>query len=297
MAQSTLVLQIDTQRARELRARLDDGRFEFRPVPYAQWSVKGDGVVATLYTSGKLVIQGGSPELFAERYVGSDYEARGPAREKRARAPSAAAIDHGATVGSDECGKGDYFGPLIVAGVRLEEGQAEQLRRSGVRDSKTLSDEACLKLGGALRGVYPHAIARLDPPEYNALHRRAGQLNDMLADLHARVIEELHRPGMRVVIDQFADARVMQKKLARLDIALEQRPRAESEPAVAAASVIAREEFLLAMRALSDEYVVELHKGAGAPVDRVARQFVALHGKEALGRVAKLHFKNTARIA
>lgn len=199
-------------------------------------------------------------------------------------------------IGSDECGKGDYFGPLVVAGVRLEAGQAQSLRASGVRDSKTLSDEACVRIGGALRAVYPHAIARLDPPEYNALHRKAGQLNDMLADMHARVIRELQQPGIRVLVDQFAPASVMQKKLAGVDVRLEQRPRAESEPAVAAASVIAREEFLLALRALSEEYVVDLHKGAGEPVDRAGRNFVALHGKEALGRVAKLHFKNTARV-
>ena len=189
-----------------------------------------------------------------------------------------------------------HFGPLVVAAVRLDAGASQKLRDSGVRDSKTMSDDTALRLGGALRGTCAHAVARLDPDEYNATHHRPGHLNAMLADLHARAIRELVRPGIRVVIDQFGPERLMSERLAGLDIALEQRPRAEEVPAVAAASVIAREEFLLALRELSERFGVDLHKGAGEPVDRAARRFVALHGREKLVHVAKLHFKNTQRV-
>lgn len=289
MAQKTLVVQVSKLERERLVERLALGTFEHRGVPHAQFSVKGEGVVATLYESGKLVVQGEDPSLFAERFLGRLPD------DAPVSPPDASGEDR-PTIGSDECGKGDYFGPLVVAAVRLGPGDSRKLRDSGVRDSKTMSDETALRLGGALRGTCAHAVARLDPEEYNSTHHRPGQLNAMLADLHARAIRELVRPGIRVVIDQFASEKLMRDRLADLEIALEQYPRAEAVPAVAAASVIAREEFLLALRDLSERFGVDLHKGAGEPVDRAARRFVALHGRESLVHVAKLHFKNTQRV-
>ena len=289
MAQKTLVVQVPVQERAHLVQRLAQGTFEHRGVPHAVFSVRGEGVVATLYDSGKLVVQGEDPSLFAARFLGRAPD--GPAASARAEPD-----DERAVLGSDECGKGDYFGPLVVAAVRLEAGDSRKLRDSGVRDSKTMSDDTALRIGGALRATCAHAVARIDPEEYNATHTRPGQLNAMLADLHTRAIRELVRPGIRVVIDQFGPERLMSERLAGLDIALQQHPRAEVVPAVAAASVIAREEFLLALRQLSERYGVDLHKGAGEPVDRAAKRFVALHGREGLVHVAKLHFKNTQRI-
>jgi ribonuclease HIII len=166
-----------------------------------------------------------------------------------------------------------------------------------VRDSKQMTDEACLRLGAALRGSVPHAIAQLSPPDYNAAHARYKNLNPLLADLHAKAIREIAGPGMRVLVDQFANAKVMEKALAGADIKLVQHPRAESVPAVAAASVIAREMFLTGLRELSEQCAIDLSKGAGAPVDQAARRFIALHGFEKLGTVAKLHFKNTQKVS
>ena len=289
MAQKTLVVQIPKEQRARLVERLAAGTFEHRGVPYAVFSVRGEGVVATLYDSGKLVVQGEEPALFAERFLG--HVPAAPAATGRG-----GAVDDAASVGSDECGKGDYFGPLVVAAVRIDAGDASKLRHSGVRDSKTMSDETALRLGGALRATFAHAVARLDPEAYNATHARPGHLNAMLADLHQRAIRELARPGIRVVVDQFGPERLMRERLADLDVDLVQHPRAEAVPSVAAASVIAREEFLLALRDLSERYGVDLHKGAGEPVDRAARRFVALHGREGLVHVAKLHFKNTQRV-
>jgi len=268
---------------------LELGTFEHRSVPHAVFSVKGEGAVATLYESGKLVIQGEEPSVFIERFLG---RAAPLAAKEAPKEPGGERT----TIGSDECGKGDYFGPLVVAAVRLEPDESRRVRESGVRDSKTLSDESALRLGGALRAKFPHAIARLGPEEYNRLHNRPGQLNLMLADLHAQAIGKLHQPGIRVVIDQFGPERLMRERLSGLHLILEQHPRAEVVPSVGAASVIAREEFLIALRELSDRYAVDLHKGAGEPADKAARRFVALHGRAALGNVAKLHFKNTQRI-
>lgn len=295
VSQRTLVVQLPRARAPELKARLSQADFDFRPVPYALFSVKGEGVVATFYESGKLVVQGDNPELFVEHWIGT-ADAPSAARAPTSSQASPPAVDDDeAMIGSDECGKGDYFGPLVVAAVRTEPGQAAKLRAAGVRDSKQLNDAQCLKLGAALRGVFAHAVVRLDPPRYNQIYVQ-GKLNDLLANLHAEAIGQLARPGIHVLVDQFANAKVMEKKLSKLDVRLEQRTRAESNPAVAAASIIAREEFLTALKELSDAAAVDLHKGAGSPVDAAAERFVAIHGRAGLARVAKLHFKNTQKI-
>jgi ribonuclease HIII len=288
VAQKTVVVELDPARGRLLRERLSVAGYEFRSVPHASFSARGGGVIATYYASGKLVVQGAEPDLFLERFLG-----RAPAAEE----PEADAIDDETLIGSDECGKGDYFGPLIVAAVRLEPSESRGLRGSEVRDSKRIDDEACLRLGAALRSRYPYAVARLDPPRYNELHTQKGQLNSILGNLHAEAIAKLATPGARVLIDQFADARLMQRKLASLGVRLEQRTKAEAVPAVAAASVIAREQFLLSLRELSEQSGVDLHKGAGDPTDRSAARFVAIHGIGGLRRVAKLHFRNTQKIS
>jgi ribonuclease HIII len=295
VAQSTVVVIVPPAERQALRGRLPAGEFEFRSVPHALFSAKGADVVATLYRSGKLVVQGRDPALFLERYVGA--AARPAPKTARDDPPPETWVAAGRTVvGSDECGKGDYFGPLVVCAVRLEPQLAEKLAASGVTDSKKLGDERALRLGGALRGLLPFAIRRLDPPEYNRRYRRAGQLNELLADLHAEAIRELTEPGDSVIVDRFASATLLDRRLADLGVELVQRTRAEAHPAVAAASVVAREEFLTALRELSEQHAVELHKGAGPPVDEVALEFVRLHGREALGEVAKLHFKNTSKL-
>src|SRR5258705_2131631 len=146
VAQKTLVVQVPPADRERLQARLERGVFEHRSVPHAVFSVKGEGAVATLYLSGKLVVQGEDPAIFVERFLGPSAPA---AAAKAGSEVDVDARDDEATIGSDECGKGDYFGPLIVAAVRLEPGEARKLRASGVRDSKTLSDETALRLGGA----------------------------------------------------------------------------------------------------------------------------------------------------
>ncbi|MCC6408782.1 MAG: ribonuclease HIII [Planctomycetes bacterium] len=283
MAQRTLVIQLDASRAKTLQRELERSGFEFRGVPHASFSARQDGVIATMYTSGKLVVQSADPDTFCERFLGIAAAPREETREET-------------TVGSDESGKGDYFGPLVVAAVRLEAALARELRGGPVRDSKLIDDESCLRLGAALRAKLPHAIARLDPPAYNAEHARVKNLNPMLAKLHGVVIKQLASPGMLVVVDQFGPERLVAHEVEGTDVRLVQRPRGEEILAVAAASVIAREQFLRGLQELSEQWGLDLCKGAGDPTDRAARKFVAVHGFDKLGNVAKLHFRTTQKI-
>jgi ribonuclease HIII len=203
-------------------------------------------------------------------------------------------------IGTDESGKGDYFGPLVIAGFYLEDAQEAVLRELGVRDSKTLSDKRCLAIAGALREAYPHSVVSIGPEKYNELYDKMRNLNRLLAWGHARVIENLLErvPCGRAVTDQFGDERFVREALLKRGrtIELVQRPRAEEDPAVAAASILARAEFLKRLDLLGREWGMELPKGAGPQVDQAAVVFVRENGPDALAKVAKTHFKTTERV-
>lgn len=203
-------------------------------------------------------------------------------------------------LGTDESGKGDYFGPLVIAAFFCPEGQEPVLAQLGVRDSKTLSDRKAAELAATLKAGYPSSVVAVGPEKYNELYGKFRNLNKLLAWGHARAIENVLEQidARRVVTDQFGDERFVRQALLTRGrtIELEQRPRGEADPAVAAASILARAEFLRRLASLSAEWGLELRKGAGPPVEAAAAAFVARYGAEALGRVAKLHFKTTGRI-
>lgn len=290
MAQETVVLKLDASAQQLFERRIAAGAFEHRPVEHARFSVRGEGVVATLYHSGKLVVQGNDPGTFLARYVD------GLDAVPTARRTELDALPQRTTIGSDETGKGDYFGPLVVAAVEVPMAALPELKKSGVVDSKLLSDDRIRVLAPFLCSRLRHAIERLDPVEYNRQHERLGNLNHVLADLHERAIRRLAVPGALVVVDRFGNERLLRERLASAEVELHQLVRGEQIPAVAAASVIARGAFLDALRELSEAFAIDLHKGAGPPVDRAARRFLQIHGSAKLREVAKLHFRNTGKL-
>lgn len=302
MGQETFVTKVPRGSFGEVESRIATGPFEFRPVPHAVFSAKGDGVVATLYTSGKFVIQGANPEAFLAKWT--DF-AGAPSAKKSSKGASTQrepieagdALDLEPPVtGSDEAGKGDYFGPLVVAAVRADAEMLAKLDAWGARDSKTLTDARALKLGAQLAEETEHAIRRVDPNEYNAVYPTYPALNSYLADLHAEVIGQLAKKGENVIVDQFERRGLVRAAVSPLDVRLTEVPRAERHGAVAAASILARREFLLGMKELSEDFGMALHKGAGAPVDAVGVALVREQGENALRGAAKLHFKNTQKI-
>ena len=210
-----------------------------------------------------------------------------------------------AWIGTDEAGKGDYFGPLAAAGVHVNAERCEQLRALGVCDSKRITDQKLRKLAQEIRMRYGRYVSSVEitPLRYNALYtsfREKGQnLNHLLAWLHAKAIQNLlNRFDCRyVLVDRFAKPEVLAAQLQkfRLKIELVQIPKAESDIAVAAASIIARDAFLQCLEQLSEKYQMKLPKGA-THVIAEGRRVVELHGTEALHHVAKLHFRTTGDI-
>jgi len=203
-------------------------------------------------------------------------------------------------IGTDESGKGDYFGPLVVAGVFVPEGQEEVLRELGVRDSKKTSDGRVRELSEVIRKSYKHAVVAIGPERYNELYERLRNLNRLLAWGHARVIENiLAEVDCRVAItDQFGDKSFVLNALMKKgkSIELVQRPRAEEDAAVAAASLLARAEFLKRLHFLGQEAGFDLPKGASAMVEEAAADLVRRHGREILPKYAKMHFKTTGKV-
>ena len=203
-------------------------------------------------------------------------------------------------IGTDESGKGDFFGPLVVAGFFMPGGQEGTLRELGVKDSKRTSDNRAREISGFLRSAYICSVVAIGPEKYNELYEKLRNLNRLLAWGHARAIENILErvDADRAVTDQFGDKSLVLDALMKKgrSIELVQQPRAEEDMAVAAASILARAEFLDRLRALSREAGVELPKGAAPIVEEAGVRLVKAMGSEALGKYAKLHFKTTARV-
>jgi len=202
-------------------------------------------------------------------------------------------------IGVDESGKGDYFGPLVIAACYV--GPEHLAELEGVKDSKKLTDKMALSFSSVIKRTCPHAVIAIGPAKYNELYASMRNLNKLLAWGHARAIENVleQHPADLAISDQFAMPDTVQKQLFEKgkNIRLESVVRAEADIAVAAASVLARAEFLRKLRQLSETWKIDLPKGAGAPVPEAAKRFIAKHGFDKLGEVAKLHFKTTAALS
>jgi ribonuclease HIII len=207
-------------------------------------------------------------------------------------------------IGTDEVGKGDYFGPLVVAGVFVDEQRALELRALGVRDSKSLSDRAVLSLAEEMkRRLVPEHIYVLvcEPIEYNQRYHALQNLNVLLADTHARTIQALQqRTGCQLaLVDQFDFNGRVEQALHALgcQITLEERPQGESDVAVAAASILGRATFLQQLEHLSAALQMELPRGSSNPqIVTIGKSLIAQFGREKLESVAKVSFQITQKI-
>jgi len=201
-------------------------------------------------------------------------------------------------VGVDESGKGDFFGPLVVAACYV--GPEHYAELEGVKDSKKLTDAQSLALAEKIKKVCPHSVILMNPVKYNELYLKIKNLNHLLAWGHAQAIENVleKQPADLIISDQFAaGGNVVKSKLKELGRQAQfvSRVRAESDLAVAAASILARAEFLKRLKGLSQEFGIDLPKGA-TNVIGTGKRFVQMHGAENLGKVAKMHFKTAGQV-
>lgn len=297
---TTFTITLTDAQAGRLESILEEKGFEKKDVPYARFSFAGPSLLVTVYEKkNKLLLQGKGTDEFIEFTL--EPQVTGIlALPAEAEEEGVA----GAHFGIDESGKGDYFGPLVVAGVYVDGRIGSALRKLGVCDSKLVGSSARIRsLAEGIRkvpGIRFHLVS-IGPERYNQLYPEFKNLNRFLAWGHATVIEGLAAkvPGCPMALsDQFANPFVLKRALAakKLSIRLEQRVRAESDVAVAAASILARERFVNWMDAAGEAAGMKLPLGASGQVVKAARQLVALHGEEMLPKVAKMHFKTTQNV-
>lgn len=289
------VCTVTEEQSEALRLLLEARGWSFSEQPYARWKAVREKTNVVAYNSGKLTVQGGGTADFVTFVLepeilhtfGFGYEEE----------PEEGSVDpHG---GVDESGKGDFFGPLCIAGVYADAVTGPKLREIGCCDSKLIkSSKKILELAAGIRSIVGDGWTTvvLGPEAYNRLYAKIGNLNRLLAWGHARVIENLLEkvPSCpRMLSDKFADEWLIQRALLTRGkgIRLDQQVRAESDVAVAAASILSREQFLKGMAKLGAELGEELPRGAGPQVRETGRRLMDRYGASVFERCAKLHFK------
>jgi ribonuclease HIII len=296
--------KLTDDQAKALAASLRERHWKFREVPYARFAFESEKTNVVFYESGKLVVQGKGTRDFVEFLLEPEILKQAQLGYETVLNPDLLLP----RIGVDESGKGDFFGPLCIAGVYLNEHVVKAWQGAGIRDSKNISsDKKIAELAEKIRetsGCVVNTVT-IGNEAYNRLYGRMKSVNAILAWGHARVIENLmalrHQmnPGpVKAISDQFASSKdVVAKALMSLgrEIDLVQRHRAEEDLAVAAASILARDGFVKGLAKLGKQFNVDLPKGASSAVDEAAKKFVIEHGADDLPKIAKVHFRTAYR--
>ena len=293
---------LTNEQATKLRELLHELGFEFSPKQYTLFFAQKNNLSVAVYEKGpKVLIQGKGVEEFVQFELEPKILGEAKLGYEEVHSPEMFEPH----LGVDESGKGDFFGPLVIAGVYVDRGIARKLIEAGVQDSKRITSDARIRtLADAIRkttlGLLE--VVLIGPAKYNELYEKFGNLNKLLAWGHARVIENLlaKKPDCpRSLSDQFADKRVIEQSLLRhgRKIEIQQRPRAESDIAVAAASILAREAFINWLDREGKKRGVRLERGASPAVKIAAEKLVESNGPDVLRQVAKVHFRTAHAVA
>jgi len=296
--------KLNDEQASALQAALVTRNWKPRTVPYARFAFESDKCNVVFYESGKLVVQGKGTQEFVEFVLEPEILQEVKLGYETVLNPALLLPRFGV----DESGKGDFFGPLCIAGVYVNEAVITAWKEAGVRDSKNISsDKKIAELAEKIRKT-PGCVVdtvTIGNEAYNRLYAKMKSVNTLLAWGHARVIENLmgkryqmNPAPVKAISDQFAASKtVIQKALmtAGREIELVQRHKAEEDIAVAAASILARDEFVRGLAKLEHQYQMKFPKGASAAVDQAAKEFVELRGADELAKVSKTHFRTALR--
>lgn len=264
--------------------------------PYAIFQAQEEDTIITLYNSGKAMFQGLSADVDANMWgavIAND--------EKDEKITKYLEVT---SVGSDEVGTGDYFGPIVVTASYVKKEDIEFLKKLGVTDSKKLTDEKILKITPEIIKNIKYKSIILSNTEYNEKYNKENNMNKIKAIMHNKalysILNEIDKKVDYIIVDEFA-------KESRYYSYLEGTPnivnnitfmtKAEDKNyAVAVSSIISRYIFIKEFNKICDTYHMPLPKGSGVNVDKIGEELVEKHGKEVLDKVAKKNFSNTKRI-
>ena len=299
---TTYTAPLTGEQVKSLRGLLESSGFEFSPKPYTIYFAQKNKLSVAVYEKGpKVLLQGKGIDDF----VSFELEPKilGEARLGYEEVHTPEMFEP--HFGIDESGKGDFFGPLVIAGVFTDRAIARSFLENGIQDSKRIGSDARIRAFAKMIRETPGValdLVLIGPERYNDLYEKFGNLNSLLGWGHARVIENLlgQRPDCpRALSDKFADARVIEKALLHHGqrIQLDQRTRAEADFAVAAASILARASFIDWLDRNGKRTGLTLGRGVSSSVKETARQIVEKEGPEGLRRFAKVHFRTAHEIA
>jgi len=286
----------------KLRTLLAESGFQFSAKQYTLFFAQKNSLSVAVYEKGpKVLVQGKGVEEFVQFELEPKILGEAKLGYEEVHSPEMFEPHFGV----DESGKGDFFGPLVVAGVYVDRGIARKLIDAGVQDSKRIGSDARIRaLAETIRKSTAGLIETvlIGPERYNELYQKFGNLNKLLGWGHARVIENLLAKKSdcpRALSDQFADARVIEQSLLRhgRKIDIEQRTKAESDIGVAAASILAREAFINWLERRGKELGLRLERGVSANVKEAAKKLVEINGPRVLRGLAKVHFRTAHEIA
>src|SRR5437588_722994 len=293
---------LTSEQAAKLRELLAQLGFQFSPKQYTLFFARKNSLSVAVYEKGpKVLVQGKGVEEFVQFELEPKILGEAKIGYEEVHSPEMFEPHFGV----DESGKGDFFGPLVIAGVFVDRGIAHNLMDAGVQDSKRISSDARIRaLADEIRknSMGLIEVVLIGPAKYNELYEKFGNLNKLLAWGHARVIENLlaKKPECpRSLSDQFAEARLIEQSLLRhgQKIDIQQRPRAESDIAVAAASILAREGFINWLDREGRKRGVRLERGVSPAVKSAAEKLVEGKGPEILRELAKIHFRTAHAVA
>lgn len=294
MSKSCFVAEIKKEQVEKLKNDLEDQGFELKSGPHLVFHASKKGIQVHLYTSLKLTVMGKDKDEFITFYLEPEI------LQTTSFSHPKADIDLNPRMGSDEAGKGDYFGPLCVVACSCSSDIIDKLFEMGVQDSKTLSDAKVIALADKLKTFVPHEKVVIYPKTYNDLYDKFKNLNRLLAWAHTKAISGLYErfPESICIVDQFSKDMLVEKSLKSSlpKLKVIERTKAESDLVVAAASILAREAFLTGMKKLSEKADFDLPKGASSIVIKKARELVEKSGRQILPSVAKMHFKTSLEI-
>ena len=301
----TIVFKISDNLKPKVIEYYKDKRKDKTP-PYAVFQAMEEDTTITLYESGKLMFQGTSADIDANLWIDLEKKLNNRIINYDGSETKKKEVDfmNFSTIGSDEVGTGDYFGPIVVTASFVSTEQFEYLEKLGVRDSKKITDEKIKEIAVQLIEKIPHVTTIMDNITYNNAQEKNANMNKIKAYLHNKAIYTLMNKEKynyaKIVIDEFCSKENYYKYLEGIDNVVKHitfLTKAEDQVfSVAVSSIISRYIFLREMDKLSDSIHIPLPKGAGEEVNKIGKEIVTKYDKDKLNEIAKINFKNTNKI-
>lgn len=290
-----VVIKVDEETKQKMIDYYKD-KIRDKKIPYAIFQAVEEDTVITLYESGKAMFQGISADVDASMWAMLQEKGKEDLKNEED-------LYNITSIGSDEVGTGDYFGPVVVCAAYVNIEDIKFLEELKVKDSKQITDDYIRKIAPTIAKKIDYELLALSNKEYNKKYKTIKNINKIKAIMHNKVLYTLHQRHSdcnKIIIDEFAKENSYfnyLKEVTNVERNLIFTPKAENKNmAVATAAILARFTFLEIMDKLSDKYHEPLLKGASSEVDKQAERLIEKYGKEVLDDIAKLHFINTERI-